>query len=611
MSDDLAAGVTCYTTDCNAACKKGTNQVAQMNGQPNQLSTNNRCNKGEYHNLCCADGTRMGTCQWRGYRGVALSCMGGCDDGETEVVQDTNSFDKTNGDRTCTGGTQSYCCKGFKPAPSGSDLKDQAEDAAKAAAEAAAEQAALDIAAKAFCRVAVPALLAPLELIEDAIPIIGEILDIVEIAATPALIQACVKGIEKEGKAEFKVFGKKHSLTLDKPTTPKETRPPTSSHSSAKTSSCSKAANAKRADNGNYCDPKFNKVVTTEVVDDFGLVANPIGQINCNPGNVYPQACQNYRSISQNNAAFHTLTCPFTRLPPGKTERPISELWAEQHKTALWDALIAVKPAGGCSPDEYPPAVMADVNDGYSLLTSTTQMLPRNPPYNDRGQRIRYIASNDNKEAGRLFDKCGQGPRFSRDNSLESTERNRRAETTWTKVRAVYTRKRFTVDFNGLPNNPDDGIPANPCAPTFQVNGVNAIHPGYQLLNTDGWFTNNAAEQALTPGYASSPTKRDWIEGRGLVLVGQNSSRVATPEELREELGFDECADDKCTRELEALKKVIGAVKEEVSPTVPVAIGAEATLVNASDDDGARNEASMPGSNFVEPDFPRETGRAG
>ena len=116
----------------------------------------------------------MGMCQWRGYRGMGLSCMGGCFDGETEVVKDTNSFDKSVGSLDCTGGTQSYCCKGFTPAPSGNDLKTQAEDAAKAAAEAAAEQAALDIAAKAFCRLAVPALLAPLELLEDAIPIIGK-----------------------------------------------------------------------------------------------------------------------------------------------------------------------------------------------------------------------------------------------------------------------------------------------------------------------------------------------------------------------------------------------------------------------------------------------------
>lgn len=129
----------------------------------------------------------MGTCQWRGYRGMGLSCMGGCADGETEIVKDTNSFDKSKGAQACTGGTQSYCCKGFTPAPSGSDLKTQAEDAAKAAAEAVAEQAALDIAAKAFCRLAVPALLAPLELLEDAIPFIGKFNLLFNLAASVSL----------------------------------------------------------------------------------------------------------------------------------------------------------------------------------------------------------------------------------------------------------------------------------------------------------------------------------------------------------------------------------------------------------------------------------------
>ncbi|KAL8664747.1 MAG: hypothetical protein Q9202_002749 [Teloschistes flavicans] len=159
MSANQAASLSCYTTDCSAQCKKGTNKVAEVFGQPGQVST--------------------------------------------------------------------------RPPPSKSQLKDEAANAAKDTTEAAGEQAVLDIAAKAFCRVAVPALLAPLELAEDLIPIIGElqditlvwprsllttylgeILDIAEIAATPALIQGCVKGIEKEGKAEFKVFGKKHSLTF-------------------------------------------------------------------------------------------------------------------------------------------------------------------------------------------------------------------------------------------------------------------------------------------------------------------------------------------------------------------------------------------------------------
>lgn len=128
-------------------------------------------------------------------------------------MKNTNNHVKKK-DQTCTGGLQSFCCKGFKPAPNIGDLKKEAENDAKAAAKAAAEQAAIDIAAKAFCRVAVPALLAPLEALEDLIPFVGEILDIAEVAATPALIRACVKGVEKEGKAEFKVFGKKHTISV-------------------------------------------------------------------------------------------------------------------------------------------------------------------------------------------------------------------------------------------------------------------------------------------------------------------------------------------------------------------------------------------------------------
>lgn len=58
-------------------------------------------------------------------------------------------------------------------------------------------------------------------------------MDIAEVAATPALVQLCVKGVEKEGKAVFKVFGKEHSLSMDRPKTTKVSRPPESSHVSA------------------------------------------------------------------------------------------------------------------------------------------------------------------------------------------------------------------------------------------------------------------------------------------------------------------------------------------------------------------------------------------
>ena len=121
-----------------------------------------------------------------------------------------------------------------------------------------------------------PALLAPLELLEDLIPIFGEIADAVEIAATPAIIDGCVKGIEKEGSAEFKVFGKKHTLSFKEPAskpTDVPDRPAPKSDTPTKTGdkndpTCK--AKAKRADapaptKTNYIDSNKFKILASTV----------------------------------------------------------------------------------------------------------------------------------------------------------------------------------------------------------------------------------------------------------------------------------------------------------------------------------------------------------
>ena len=243
MSADQQASLICKASLFGASCPPGTNAVTQMNGQPGQLSTTDRCPKNQYQTLYCLDGTQTGKCQWRGWRGVGLPCISGCKDGETEVTQNTNNHDSKKKSETCNGGLQSYCCAGFKPSLTEDQLEQDAGNFAKEAAEAAAAQAALDIAAKAFCRIAVPALLAPLEALEDLIPIAGEIADAIEIAATPAIIEGCVKGIEKEGKAEFKVFGKEHTLDINKPTGTDKVLPAPKKHDPPKESddaSCKK-----------------------------------------------------------------------------------------------------------------------------------------------------------------------------------------------------------------------------------------------------------------------------------------------------------------------------------------------------------------------------------
>lgn len=338
-----------------------------------------------YRRICCDDGTTQGKCQWRGYRGAGLSCISGCADGETELATSTNNHDKKQGDQNCNGGLQSYCCSGFKPAPSKKELEKKAVDAAKsaaeAAAEAAAEQAALDVAAKAFCRVAVPALLAPLELLEDLIPIIGEILDIAELAATPALIQGCVKGIEKEGKAEFKVFGKEHSLSMDKPTVkPSETRPPMSSHTTPKTSTSScNSVNARdlelfrRAPNCGLKDVTSYTATTTHYTT--------IRKV-CDGGS-WPQACMHYSSVIReyNNPAFNPVTCsdfvPARNFMQGGTA---TAKWGAEHLVP-WRSWMR-RNQKRCQRDEWPPQHFWQ---------------------GDPGQIIRYNHLEDNTGAGSLW----------------------------------------------------------------------------------------------------------------------------------------------------------------------------------------------------------------
>jgi chitinase len=183
---DQAAQGTCHTTECNEKCSTGEHEASQMNGQPGQLSTMQRCPKGQYRRLCCAKGTMMGKCRWRGesllefsdvhtdwchvsgYRGLGLSCTGGCAEGETEVTQNTNHHSDTE-DQSCAGGLQSYCCAGFKPPITKEQVKDKLKDEAKNQATdkaiEIAEGLALEAAATVFCRLAITAALTPLTFI--------------------------------------------------------------------------------------------------------------------------------------------------------------------------------------------------------------------------------------------------------------------------------------------------------------------------------------------------------------------------------------------------------------------------------------------------------------
>ncbi|KAI1203503.1 hypothetical protein F5X97DRAFT_330179 [Nemania serpens] len=544
---DQAAKLTCYTTDCNAECKTGTNQVAQMNGQPGQLSTNDRCPSGQYRNLCCNDGTTMGKCQWRGYRGVGLSCISGCAEGETELVTDTSSHSGSK-DQTCNGGLQSYCCSGFKAPPTKSDLTAKAADAAKDAAEAAAEQLALDVAAKAFCRIAVPALLAPLELVEDLIPFIGWIADAAEIAATPALIQLCVKGIEKEGKAEFKVFGKKQTLSLATKTKPVSSRSPASSHSSLSTS----AANCKRAEGDDNCGrpqrdgpPLYEQTASTTI--------QPAPTVSVCDGARWQQPCLHYSSVIQNNPSYRTLTCPLvSRANP---DRPWRNQWYSDHNPEWYNGFMQsfdVK----CQADEYPPAIFWQ-----------GAMWPK--------QYIRFSPGSQNGGAGSLFGLSfcgydGQGnlpvetvsERYVSDRVVGGLKRR------VTQYKAQTTRRAVRIDFIGVVD-PDGiaGLQVNPCWPEVLLED-----PGFALLTDDPYYVRNRDAQrygkanypGLIPqdvllnhvpqqGYRKRDTKSHGLDPEAWVFDDGNSTRRVTKNELVEDLGIIRCDSADCHEEMQDL----------------------------------------------------------
>jgi hypothetical protein len=90
-------------------------------------------------------------------------------------------------------------------------------------------------------------------------------------------------------------------------------------------------------------------------------------------------------------------------------------------------------------------------------------------------------------------------------------------------------------------------------------------------------------------------------------VVGSNSSRAATPEELRRELGFDSCGDDECNRELLALREVTNTMKETVMPLRPVGVAAEATLESEGVVVREAVVGSLPGSDHSYPQLSRVT----
>lgn len=228
---------------------------------------------------------------------------------------------------------------------------------------------------------------------------------------------------------------------------------------------------------------------------------------------------------------------------------------------------------------------------------------------------VRYLDAVENREAGKLFNVCRQPPAWHTVGApVISEETNDGIPTEWHFTQIAMTRNEYTMDFANTGNTNDYGVADNDCVPTFG----GSKHPGYALFNNDEWFDSHPAEAALRDTYPGGPagrTKR-WVEGVGLVVAEGNSTRAATADELKEELPFDSCADESCSREMEALKNLVRSVREEAElaslpPTSPSEAPVESATPVVEDNGLAAAQAGRPesGSGRVLAQ-PRQTGGA-
>ena len=322
--------------------------------------------------------------------GVGFSCHGGCGEGETEVTANTNHHTDEE-DQTCTGGTQSYCCLGFTPPITKEQVEDNIKDKAKDLALEAAEAAALELAATAFCRIAITAALIPLTFI----PFIGWIIRLAVQAAVPALAKLCAKGVAKAGKSIFKFRGKDYEVKLDKPLTSKKDREPSASPTkpSGRDRKCTK--NKKRAG--------LRPEKQTNTLWDRPVEVVKREECNFKTGG---QACLHYSSVISRQRGYSSLTCIDKRNPMLGGTRPVVAVYNGQHNVGwIWNWMredpLNNFAAPKCERDECKHSSMIECYFRQTLTLS-------GPPAHiwqarDMNQWIRLSPQDGNGKAGQLW----------------------------------------------------------------------------------------------------------------------------------------------------------------------------------------------------------------
>ena len=342
--------------------------------------------------------------------------------------------------------------------------------------------------------------------------------------------------MEKEGDAEFKVFGKEHSLSFNKPTEKPTTRPSESAHTSASTKSESCEINKKRAV-ALRTDTRWRNIDSTSYTVTTRV---------CNGAN-YPQACLHYSSVIavQPNIGSR-LTCTTKAL---RAPRPIPDIWSNprngQHH-ASWITGWMQSFGVNCERDEFPPAIIWQGRDD--------------------DQWIRFLPGSQNGGAGQLFNGiCDDTPRSHTTNErmVDSGMQDCRPWESWT--RTIWTT--FSVldlQFDLMPGLANYGLAENPCYPLTLVND-----PGFALLYEDPYYIARPNDYSYAEDYYPDPPPAAVTQGKqrlpgynrkrssqinpnDIVVVDGNSTRKATHQELFENFAIVKCLGDDCAAAKEA-----------------------------------------------------------
>jgi chitinase len=211
---------------------------------------------------------------------------------------------------------------------------------------------------------------------------------VAEVFANRYLIKLCSDLIE--GKAAIKAIENKlePKRVTRKPT---YTRPPKSSHTSARTRT-EDECDRKRAGNPNCKRRKKSARTTTEISDQLQGRTTSTITLDCDE---YPQPCWHYSSVIKNNPHSVYVTWPYG--PEVYSKRPAVIEWNKEHNRNLVDADIE------CQADEWPAARYIEVNDGYKNLEGHGNRVPK-----DEKRFIRLLSQAQNGAAGQKFKGCPQ-----------------------------------------------------------------------------------------------------------------------------------------------------------------------------------------------------------